>query len=142
VPQVLRVAAGVGEATVTAAEAVLELAELWEDDDAVLRKRRADERAELLESLASEVREVVSSHMSPRVSLAELSARTGYSADTLRAKAHELRSAGLSRKMGGQWCIERTAASRIRPKRQRQERIRPEEMRDSRALARRLAAEE
>ena len=125
----------------TAGEAVLELASLWEDEAAVLRKRHADERAELLEQLAEEVREVVSSHLSPWVSLAELQDRTGYSADTLRAKAHELRSAGLARKISGQWHIERGAAARIRPKRRQHERIQPEEMRDTKALARRLAAE-
>ncbi|MCL7970245.1 MAG: hypothetical protein M8867_11545 [marine benthic group bacterium] len=49
----------------TSGEAVLQLAQLWQDEPAVLRKRQADERAELLEQLAEEVREVVSSHLSP-----------------------------------------------------------------------------
>jgi len=126
---------------VTAGEAVLELAALWEDEAAVLRKRHADERAELLEQLAEEVRDVVASRMSPWVSLADVQERTGWCAHTLREKAKELKPRGLARKIGGSWHFERDAASRILPKRPA-EPVRPEEWSDPRAVARRLAREE
>ena len=67
----------------TAAEAVLELAELWEDEASVLRKRRADERAELLEQLASEVRDVVAARLSPWVPLAQVHELRAVLADSL-----------------------------------------------------------
>ena len=124
----------------TAGEAVLELASLWEDEAAVLRKRRADERAELLEQLAEEVRDVVAARMSPWVSLTDVQERTGWCAHTLRDKAKELKPRGLARKVGGVWHFEREAAARIVPKRE-PEPVKPEEWADSRAVARRLARE-
>ena len=74
----------------TAGEAVLELAQLWESEAEVLRKRHADERAELLEQLAEEVHDVVAARMSPWVALAQVQERTGWCAETLRDKAKEL----------------------------------------------------
>ena len=81
----------------TAGEAVLELAQLWESEAEVLRKRHADERAELLEQLAEEVREVVAARMSPWIPLARVQERTGWCAETLRDKANRLNSVPANR---------------------------------------------
>jgi len=125
----------------TAGEAVLELAQLWESEAEVLRKRHTDERAEMLEQLAEEVREVVAARMSPWAPLAQVQDRTGWGAETLRDKAKELHPRGLARKISGSWHFERGAASRILPKR-KAEHVLPEEWADGRAVARRLAREE
>ena len=124
----------------TAGEAVLELASIWEDEAAVLRKRHADERAELLEQLAEEVRDVVAARMSPWISLTEVQERTGWCAHTLREKAKELKPRGLARKIGGAWHFDRDTASRILPKKPA-EPVRPDEWDNSRTVARRLARE-
>ena len=124
----------------TAGEAVLELAALWEQEADILEKRHADERAGLMRELAREARQVVESHLSPWVPLAEVCERTGYGPDTLRTRAHELKPQGLARKMNGSWHFERGAAARIRPKRNGRP-VEPSEWSDIEAVAQRLARE-
>ena len=121
-------------------DAITQLVETWLAEARVVEKYDPA-AARIVERLATEAREVVDASSSPWVSLAELRERTGYSPDTLRAKAQELRSSGLSRKIGGSWHIERGAATAFRPKRRSQP-IHAAEMRDIGSLARRLASED
>lgn len=122
------------------ADAVLELVGVWEAEARVLVKYDAG-AAGIVERLAAEARAKVEANAAPWLPLAEVARATGYSPDTLRAKAQVLERKGLARKQGGTWHFERGAAAAIRPK-GRSQPIHPAEMRDVRTLARRLASEE
>lgn len=101
--------------TLTAGEAVEDLAETWEEQAGIIeRLDPSDPKAKVLRTCSRDLRARWLEHAPDWVTLPIVQARTGWSLSTLRKKARKLADRALARKTeSGEWEVRREAAIRI-----------------------------